>query len=67
MVDGYYYFFSEKQKKIRGAIDKNPTFFALIGGKVMECTERNIDKKPAAAFDDYVYLGQGVYLGKKTT
>jgi len=65
MVDGYYYFFSEKQKKLRAVIDKNPTFFARIGGKVVECTERNAEKLPAAAFDDYVYLGQGEYLGNK--
>jgi len=65
MVDGYYYFFSEKQKRQRAVIDKHPTFFARIGGKVMECTERNTEKMPAAGFDDYVYLGQGEYLGNE--
>jgi len=63
MVDGYYYFFSAKQKAIRSRIDKHPTFFARIGGKVVECTERNTEKRPAAGFDDSVYLGQGEYLG----
>jgi len=63
MADGYYYFFSAKQKKHRSVIDKHPSFFALIGGKVVECTERNTEKRPAAGFDDSVYLGQGEYLG----
>jgi len=60
--DGYY-FFSEKQKKIRSAIDEYPAFFALIGGKVVECTERSTSPKPSGPFDDYVVLGRGVYLG----
>ena len=60
--DGYY-FFSDKQKKIRSAIDKHPTFFAMIVGKVVECTERSTSPKPSGPFDDYVVLGRGVYLG----
>ncbi|OPY50819.1 MAG: hypothetical protein A4E48_01746 [Methanosaeta sp. PtaU1.Bin060] len=63
--DGYYYYYSEKQKKVRSAIDDHPTFFAKINGKVMECTERNTEKRPASAFDDYIYLGQGEYIGNK--
>jgi len=62
--DGYY-FYSEKQKKIRSAIDKHPTFFALIGGKTVECTERSSTPKPSGPFDDYVNLGRGIYLGSK--
>jgi len=65
MADGYYYFFSEKQKTLRSKIDRNPTFFARISGKVVECTERNLERSPQGAFDDYVYLGQGEYLGNK--
>jgi hypothetical protein len=63
--DGYYYYFSAKQKKLRSVIDKHPTFFARIGGKVVECTERNTEKRPAGAFDDYIYLGQGEYIGDR--
>ena len=62
--DGYY-FYSKKQKKIRSAIDKHPTFFALIGGKEVECTERSTTPNPTGPFDDYVFLGRGVYIGDK--
>jgi len=64
--DGYY-FYSKKQKKIRSAIDKHPTFFALIGGKEVECTERSTTPNPTGPFDDYVFLGRGVYIGDKTS
>jgi len=51
--------------KCRSKIDKNPTFFAQISGKVVDCTERNTEKRPAGAFDDYVYLVQGEYIGDR--
>ena len=62
--DGYY-FFSEKQKKIREMVDPSPTFFARIGGKVVECTERSSSPKPSGPFDDYKSHGRGVYIGEK--
>ena len=62
--DGYY-FFSEKQKKIREMVDSSPTFFARIGGKVVECTERSSSPKPSGPFDDYKSYGRGIYIGEK--
>ncbi|HOV82893.1 MAG TPA: hypothetical protein PLQ01_09510 [Methanothrix sp.] len=62
MTDGYY-FYSEKQKMLRSRIDPHPTFYAMIGNKIVECTERSNSPHPACSFDDYVHLGRGTYLG----
>ncbi|MDD1748543.1 MAG: hypothetical protein LUO89_01580 [Methanothrix sp.] len=62
--DGYYSY-SEKQKKILTRIDPSPTFFAEVKGKVVECTERSTSPNPCGPFDDYVYLGRGVFIGSK--
>ena len=62
--DGYY-FYSEKQKKIRARIDSTPSFFARVGGKIVECTERSTSPSPSGPFDDYVLLGRGTYIGSK--
>ncbi len=62
--DGYY-FYSEKQKSIRKMVDSSPTFFARVGSKIVECTERNSSPKPSGPFDDYVFYGRGIYIGDK--
>ena len=62
--DGYY-FYSEKQKKIRARIDSSPSFFARVGGKIVECTERGTSPNPSGPIDDYVLLGRGTYIGSK--
>lgn len=62
--DGYY-FYSEKQKKIREILDPSPTFFARVGSKVVECTERSSSSRPSGPFDDYISYGRGVYIGEK--
>ena len=51
--------------KIREMVDSSPTFFARIGGKVVECTERSSSPKPSGPFDDYKSYGRGIYIGEK--
>lgn len=64
-INSYHLWFSKQQLYDKIKNGYNTKIYRLKDDSVVDATEANADKQTWHGYDDYIYLGEGKYVGTR--